>query len=341
MRVFIHYAPKHKQDFFEGTRLRKTIKGACELVDIEWVDFPSLSADVAHFISPFDYPLLIQKKNEGTPCVVSCGYAESEPRASFFEEYIDGSLRLKFKAKKILVASDVVLVPSVATKEILKKSGINTRIEIVEPAVNLKRFALDSVDNEIFPRYFRIHDGTKTIVATGSYYDKKSVNLLKELAIMCPEIEFYFFGSSSNADPFNLIKAARAIGKSSNLHFCSLVQDDIYRSAMISSIAYIESRSSKMDSIALLEAFASRCQVVGIGPVKNNPLLIDGETCRLFKNAKELASYLASLYENKAKLTIMGAYDVAKGRSLLNLGKDLHSIYSSLINSETKEKSYD
>ena len=330
MRVFIHYAPKHARDSFEGTRLRKTIKGACELVDIEWVDFSSVSCDVAHFISPLDYPLLRQKKNEGTPCVVSCVYAEREKRASFFEENILGDIYLNRRSRKILQATDLILVPSNNIKEILESSGITTKIEVVEPAVRLDRFDEATTEKEIFLRYFRIHNGTKTVVATGSYSDKTSVNLMKKLANLCPNIEFYFFGSSSTIDPLNLIKMARNFHRGPNLHFCSLVQDDIYRSAMTSSIAYVECPSAKPDSMVLLEAFAARCQVVGLQPKKPNPLLVDGLTAKLFDNAEDMGSYLLDLAAGKAKDTLEEAYMQAKGRSLYNLGKDLKDVYQRL-----------
>ena len=62
MKVFIHYKPPKSADFFEGTRLRKTLKGACEVVDVPWVDAPQEGVSVAHFISPADLLLLKQQK---------------------------------------------------------------------------------------------------------------------------------------------------------------------------------------------------------------------------------------------------------------------------------------
>lgn len=331
MRVFIHYHPKHYRDTFEGTRLRKTIKGACELVGIEWLDFPSLPADVAHFISPSDLPLLRAKKESGVPCLVSAGYAENDPKATFMEEDLTGHLFLTRSGKKILQEADMVSVPSEPIRQVLLRSGITAPIEILEPAVNMARFEGNTAEREIFLRYFRIHTGTKTVVSTGSYNDRTTVELIKKAAIMCPNLEFYFFGSTSLLDPFSLMKAAHSARKTSNLHFCSLVQDDIYRSALMSSIAYISNGSGKPDTIALLEAFASKCQVVALRGKRNNPLIIDKETCFLFEDADGLASYLNSLYKGKAKDTIMAAYASAKSHSLLNLGRQLESLYSQLI----------
>ena len=331
MRVFIHYSPKRHRDTFEGSRLRKTLKGACELLGIHWLDFPSSPADVAHFISPNDYSLLKQKKKQGIPTIVSCGYAENDPSAIFFNEDMLGNLFLTRAGKKMLLSADAVTVPSEPIKKILIRNGISTPIEVIEPAVNMERFAKTATERDIFLHYFRIHSGTKTVVATGSYNDRKSISLMKKVAEKTPDLEFYFFGSSSILDPLSLVKSAHSRRKANNLHFCSLVQDDIYRSALMSSIAYIANGSAKPEAIALLEAFASKTQVVGLSKVGKNPLMINKETCFLFPDADSMAAYLNSFYKGKAKDTIMAAYDIARSHSLLNLGKELQSLYTKLI----------
>lgn len=331
MRVFIHYSPKRNRDTFEGTRLRKTLKGACELVGIEWLDFQSSPVDVAHFISPSDYSLLLAKKKEGVPTIVSACYSENDPSATFLDEDLAGKLYLKRAGRKILNEADLITVPSEPLKEALLANGISTPIIIMETAVNMDRFSKNSAERDIFLRYFRIHHGIKTVVSTGSYNDAKSIAFIKKVASLCPNLEFYFFGSSSVLDPLSLMKAAHSTKKTNNLHFCSLVQDDIYRSALMSSVAYIGNGSARPDAIAILEAFASKTQVVGISGNRDNPLLIDKETCFLFPDAESMAGYLNSLYNGKAKDTIMAAYDCAKSHSLLNLGKELSSLYRKIV----------
>ena len=37
MKVLIYYNPGKSADAFEGARLRKTLKGACEVSDITWL----------------------------------------------------------------------------------------------------------------------------------------------------------------------------------------------------------------------------------------------------------------------------------------------------------------
>ena len=54
MKVFIYYQPPKGHDVYEGTRLRKTLKGACELADVTWVDNFLALPDIVHFLSPDD-----------------------------------------------------------------------------------------------------------------------------------------------------------------------------------------------------------------------------------------------------------------------------------------------
>ena len=60
-------------------------------------------------------------------------------------------------------------------------------------------------------------------------------------------------------------------------------------------------------------------------------MLVDKETCFLFSSAEAMANYLNSLLKEKSKSTVSSAYDCAKSHSLLNLGKELSSLYNKLI----------
>ena len=58
MRVMIHFQNNPSHDAFEGIRVRKTLKGACEKQGIVWVDSKYANPDIAHFISSKDIGVL-------------------------------------------------------------------------------------------------------------------------------------------------------------------------------------------------------------------------------------------------------------------------------------------
>ncbi len=330
MKVLIPYTSHKATDAFEGTRLRKTLKGACEVADISWVDSPREEVDVAHFLTPSDHALLKEKKKEGVPCVVSAFYAEDDPRASFLTRS-SRNPRLSKRSLAILNDADLVLVPTKRLADFAKESGVSSRIEVLEPAVRINRFSNTAAESRIFRRYFGIRPEEKIVVATGTYYDKKAFNSIKKVVKACPNLSFYFFGATYHNDSFGFFRFIRGFGKPSNLHFQNIVQDDIYRSALMNSIAYIATDSARPNAIGPMEAFASKTQVVAFESARSNQLLKEGESCYFFQSPEEMGKYLSALNSGKAESTIISSYAIAKSHSLIHHGTKLKSLYKSLI----------
>ena len=334
MKVYICFKPKNPVDSFEGTRLRKTLKGACEIVDVNWVDAPQTGVQIAHFMSPYDLPLLRQQKEAGVKTVVSAFYAEDDPNAGFLAS--KKANKLKKKALAMLNEADLVLVPHERALELARSLGVASHIEILEPAVRMNRFSERSSEAKIFRRYFGIRPHVKTVVAVGSYRDKKTLSFIKAVARECPELEFYFFGTYAKADPLHLDKKLARRHRSRNLHLKDAVQDDVYRSALMDSVAYISNDSLRPDPVAPLEAFASRTQVVALSSPNSNPLLVDGVSCFFFPSPEAMGKYLTSLNYPDAKSTIESAHAIAKAHNLVSYGNTLKGYYEALASGEKR-----
>lgn len=334
MKVFIHYKPPKSADFFEGTRLRKTLKGACEVVDVPWVDAPQEGVSVAHFISPADLLLLKQQKGLGVSTVVSAFYAEDDPNAS----YLTSAKKLEITriGKAMLNAADLVLVPDERMVTFCKEQGITSQIAVLEPAVRMNRFSKTAAESKIFRRYFGVQPEEKIVVATGSYDDKNTVNLIKKIAEACPTLEFYFFGARGKFDPMNLCKRTARLHRTKNMHFKDIVQDDVYRSALMNSLAYISNDSVRPDPVGTVEAFASQTQVVAFDSARPNPLLIENESCYFFSDVAGMARYLTSLGAGSAMSTVDTAYALAKAHNLVAYGRELKKHYEALASGESR-----
>lgn len=335
MKVYICHKTKDITDSFEGTRLRKTIKGACEAVDIGWVDAPQEGVEIAHFVSPSDLMVLRQQKEAGVKTVVSAFYAEDDPDACFLDPRRK-NLVLRKKAQQMLQEADLVLVPNEGALELARNLGVNSHIEILEPAVRMNRFSKRSTEAKIFRRYFGIRPNVKTVVAVGSYDDRKTLSFIKTVARNCPNMEFYFFGAHPRYDFLKVAKSITRVRRSSNLHFKDAVQDDIYRSALMDSAAYISNDSLRPDPIAPLEAFAAKTQVVALSSPTANPLLVEGVSCLFFPSPEALAKYLDSLNYPEPKSTIESAYAIAKAHNLVSYGTKLKGYYEALASGEKR-----
>ena len=70
MKVLVSFQPNRKATDFEGVRLRKTIKGALEMVGVEYTTSIVEKHDVVHLISPEDENKLNDAKENNIPVVV-------------------------------------------------------------------------------------------------------------------------------------------------------------------------------------------------------------------------------------------------------------------------------
>ena len=71
MKVLVHFQPSPKFDNFEGARMRKTIKGALEMVETKYTSNLLDDYDVTHFISPEDEGRMNIAIERRKPVVVS------------------------------------------------------------------------------------------------------------------------------------------------------------------------------------------------------------------------------------------------------------------------------
>ena len=328
MRVLIYFNSRNERDVFEGARLRKTLKGACEAINVPWVDDKNSQADIAHFISPKDLPLLQKARKTGTKTVFSALYCESDLECSDLQVGRYGKLGLKKRAKAIMNAADLVLVPSVQGKKLLEANGVTTKIQVSPPPVNIPRFDLSDVESRLFLRYYGVSPERKFVLITGNFYERKEIELIRGLAKAMPRIRFYFFGETLPGDEF-VIRHYK-VRATPNLKFSRISGDDVYRSAMLHASAYLVLRPLPKGQ-TIMEAFAAKTPVIGFGNQELNSILIDGVTAHLAKTEKELIELIPELIEGRRADTTITAYAIACKSTLKRYGEMLLKEYNNLL----------
>ena len=339
MKVLIHYQPKQNRDTFEGVRVRKTLKGECELAGITWVANKKIGPDIAHFISPRDIKLLRTMKKRGVKCIVSAFYCENDPFASFLNRKNPQNPIISKKGVAICQEADLVLVPNEFFKEFAKAHGVTSEIQVFSPAVDLSRFHAYPGEEKIFPRYFRVRPNQAVVVCTGRYNDSATIGRFRKIASLCPNIEFYFFGAGNGGISSLWDTIGRLNRKSTpNCHFVQAAQDDIYRSALYRSIARLSISDPAHESLGVLDAFAAKLQVVAYGDRSFSNWIQKDVTAKVFPNEEEIAKYLEDLYQGNAEMTIMGGYQIAMDRRIEVGAEHLKQIYESLMNSQEEKQ---
>lgn len=331
MKTLIHFKPPKPYDLFTGARMRKTLKGACELSGVTWVDSLLGFPHIFHCLSPEDDGKLKQAQQDGCIGIVSCGYCEDDPQCRFFEKKEDG-LVLRGKALHMLNQADLVLVPSKTIKEEIDNAGVVTSIDVLTPGVSLARFdALSTAERSLFYRYFGIREDEPFIISLGDYDDQESIKKFVWLGTAAPRARFVVIGNRPAHGAYEARMKRITKKMPRNVRFTGLVEDDVFRSGMVGASCFLQLANGHDNSIQILEAFASKTLVAYFGDPYYDRELVRENTAFLLKDAKNISDIFAPSYLEEANRTIMQGYALARENSLPKLGERLKDIYQRMV----------
>lgn len=338
MKVLVHFQPSLKFDNFEGARMRKTIKGALEMVETKYTSNLLDDYDVAHFISPEDEGRMNLALERGIPVIVSALFGEDDPTTRFLNyKSKDGnrSTSLKPKALKMMNKANMVLVPTESAKEFLINNGVTKPIEVCVPGINLSRFNFSREDEkELFYRYFREDKNKKLVVALGEYaYNLEGIHSIINAAIKKPDAIFYYIGCESFA--LNSSRSKKIIKSApKNMHFISIPTDDIYRSMLLDADVFMLPGYNISGVVSVEEAMAANCQLIVRQSAVYPEFLKNEKTAYIAEFSETLTSLCLDYLEGKIKPTTEEAYKKISEHNLENFGKQLLKIYQTVINNK-------
>ena len=335
MKTLVYFQPSLKNDNFEGARMRKTIKGALEVVGSQYTSNLYDDYDVAHFMSPDDESKLNIALERKVPVVVSALFGEDDPTTRFLNHKSKDGKRsdtLKPKALRMLNKADLILVPTESGKEFLLASGITKPIEVCLPGINLSRFNFSREDEkELFYRYFREDKNKKVVLAMGEYsYNMDGIHALINAALKRPDVGFYYIG----CEPVGTsVGKAKKIIKNSpkNMHFINILPDDIYRSLLLNADVFMLPGYNVAGIISVEEAMAAKCQLIVRKSAMFPEFLRNEKTAYVAEFSETLTSLCLDYLDEKIKPTTEEAYRKISLYTLENFGKQLLHIYKSVI----------
>lgn len=339
MKVLVSFKPNRKFDNFEGSRMRKTIKGALEILNIPYTDSAIDYYDVAHLISPEGESETNEIFDSGAPVVVSALYTEDDPVASYLE--LDKESKkslLTARALKFLNKVDLVLVPCLEAKELLVSSGVTTPINICHPGVNMARFDFSKQEEkEIFYRYYREDKSKKIVIAVGEYKGKmEGLSSFIGAAKKSPNASFYYIGKVTARMKLNL-KLYRIFKTApKNVKFVDVPPDDIFRSALLNADVFMVPGYEKTGITGIVEAMAAKTQIIARKSTVFEGILEDGVTAHLAEFSETLASLTRDYLDGKIKPTTITAYQYISNHTLNDFGEELQKHYQFAIQNKVK-----
>lgn len=344
MKVLVSFQPNKKATDFEGVRLRKTIKGALEMVGVEYTTSIVEKHDIVHLISPEDENKLNDAKENNIPVVVSALYCEDDQFASYLEhKNKDGvrSTELTGKALRFLNKADLVLVPSNKMRDFLVNSGVVSDISVMLPGVNMSRFDFSREDEKtIFYRYYREEPNRRLVIGLGEYdLSMDGINAFINAAKMCPDALFYYIGRETSQGIFQSIKIKKLISSApKNLKYISVIPDDIYRSALLNADLFVLPTYKTAGVVSIIDAMAAKCQIIARKQAVYSDFLTDGKTAYFGEYSETISSLIKDYLNGKLKPTIEEAYKEVSKCNLQVTGEKLRWFYLEQINIKNLSK---
>jgi 1,2-diacylglycerol-3-alpha-glucose alpha-1,2-glucosyltransferase len=334
MKILVSFISSRNKEDFQGTRLRKSIKGSLELSGIKYTSSHIDYYDVAHFISVKDENRINESLENNDKVVVSCLGTEGDKTTSYLDVKIDKKgkkiISLLPKIIKVLNKVHLILVPNEISKEFLIKEGVTTKISVVPTGVNLSRFDFSREDEkEIFYRYYREDKTKKLIVATGHYDSLSGISAYVAAAKKNPDAIFYYFAPDTKKLSFKTRRLIKNAPK--NLKFKSIPSDDIYRSALINASLYVYTGYGVLGVVSLLEAMAARCQIIIREQPMFEDIFKDQDNVYVYKYSETLTSFIKDFLEEKVESTIENAYKYVQTVTIDKVGELLKNSYESLL----------
>ncbi len=332
MKPFVYFEEKDTCSF-EGVRLRKNLKGALELVKVNYCSSFLASPDIFHVISPIKDEMIKEAKENGIKIVVSAFYGSHDASCTFFEKGKNGR-ELSKVAFRTLMSADAIFVPTKECEKYLISRGISCPIFVLTPGVNLSRFdGIDDVEKEIFSRYASLQKTQKYVISCGNYEDNDEFERLSSIAKEFPDVRFFYFGNKKRGFLSSHARKRLSSVYGNNISFYDLVEDDVYRSAMSGASAYL-SLGNLPDSISLLEAMSAKVPVYEIERPLFGNISVNGETGWVYDDVTKIAQSFSLWCQSGENPTIIGAYQFAKSESLRALGNELIKNYKIVLNEE-------
>lgn len=230
---------------------------------------------------------------------------------------------------------DVIITPTEYSKSLLKGYGITKPIYAISNGIDLDFYQPLPTDRKEFREKYGFSDTDKVVVSVGLYFERKGILDFVELARSMPDHKFIWFGKTPLMSvPHKIRKAVKT--KLPNLIFAGYVQPADLKKAYVGADVYIFPTYEETEGIVLLEALASRANVL----IRNIPIfewLRDEVDCYKASDNAEFEARIRGITEGRLPSLGDAGYAAVEDKDLSKIGARLMEAYNCSIGSDNAE----
>lgn len=330
MKVFLYSG---MQNLIEKSGVGRAIYHQKSAAKINGIGVASniVDADIVHINTVFPQSLYVAHlaHRHGIPVV----YHAHSTKEDFKNSYLGSNLFDNLFGKWIKFCyncADVIVTPSMYSKDLLESYGINKNIEVISNGIDLEYYKKENVNPGEFRKKYGFRETDKVIMSVGLTIERKGILDFVELARRMPEYQFIWFGETNlYTVPAKIRKAVQT--KLPNLRFAGYAQKKELRNAYRDCDLFLFPSKEETEGIVVLEALAMKIPIL----LRNIPVYEDWlyDKVHVYK-ADSIDSFeqisRQILEEECDNLTEKG-YEVVKERALEKVGKQLYGAYEEAL----------
>lgn len=305
---------------------------ALQSAGVPYTTNPNEDYDIAHIntFDPMARRMAKKAHKEGKKVVYHAHSTEEDFRNSFIF-----SNQLSPLFKRHIVSSynlgDYILTPTPYSKSILEGYGIRLPIQDISNGIDLNRFHYDDAKVSQFRDFFSLAPDKKVVISVGLYFERKGLPDFMEVARLLPDYTFIWFGHTPLASVTKKVRQA-IHDKPDNVILPGYIKGDIIEGAYASADAFFFPSYEETEGIVVLEALASKCQTIVRDIGVYDPWLVDKENCYKANTIQEFKELIEGCIEGTLPSTVVKGLEVAKARSITEIGKQLKQVYETVLN---------
>ena len=237
--------------------------------------------------------------------------------------------------KKILVSAyssaDYIITPTIYSKKLLENYGITVPISAISNGIDLGHYQPDNEKVKAYRNYLSVRPDEKIVMGVGLFFERKGLLDFIEVAKRLPQYRFVWFGNTALVLIPQQMRDIVSGDHPSNVYFPGYVKGPIIEGAYQGSDAFFFPSYEETEGIVVLEALASKQQVIvrDIGAYEG--WLEDKENCYFGHDNDEFTKLVKGVVEKELPDVSGGAYKVAESRSLDKIGIQLKAVYEKVL----------
>lgn len=303
---------------------------ALELEGIAYTTDPTDDYDLVH-INTYgikSWRLLKQAQRAGKRVIMHAHSTKEDFENSFIGSNAIAPL-FKRHLMRFYQAADYLITPTNYSKKLIQSYGITTPISVVSNGIDLSRYAQSKSKEAIFRAHFNVKPSDKVVISAGLFFARKGIDDFVEVARRMPDVTFIWFG---HINPYLIPSRIRRIVEGdhpANVIFPGYIKGDIYEGAMTGADAFFFPSREETEGIVVLEALASRQNLV----LRDIPVYdgwLDDSSAYLAKDIPGFVTALETIFAGQTSKVAAG-YQVAADKDIRLVAKDLAAVYQKVM----------